>query len=284
MKDDSQLLSGDATKRAAILSGSLHVGVVVGCVVLAGMKLFSDASKTEEPVFTLVVAPNVSSDPDPNPPSDSNEDVATPQGGDNKPNFDIPKLKRVERFVAPKPEPEPEPVVKPVTKPIDKPIKPTKPTQKTEKYEEWAKRNLTTTKPAQPNNTNSRGTGPSKADKIGPDPKWKSGKGTGNVNGDYRLNQPPPDPNAVVNFWSLFQLRVREAWRIPPDSDRLSVFISMDVSASGLFSNVRVSRSSGSKAFDDSAVAAIMQVRSAGAPPGGKPIVGQVIRLDGVAQ
>ncbi len=77
--------------------------------------------------------------------------------------------------------------------------------------------------------------------------------------------------DALDLYFSLLKRRLKEALDKPPGlSDTLVAIVEVRIAGNGLLSDARISRSSGSEEFDQSALAAIARVRSIGPRPDGK--------------
>jgi colicin import membrane protein len=179
------------------------------------------------------------------------------------------------------PEPEPQPVVQPVRpvaqptpvvtpKPVESPVKPAeKPKQSTTSYEAFRQQNK--------NQTRAQSTGataPSGA-KSAAVPKIRvrgvtGGTGSAEGAGGNVLSR-SADQDLLGSYLAMLQRELKAAHEKPTGlGDQLSVTISFTLSATGAMSHVRVTRSSGSAEFDQSALAAFRAVRSIGPRPDGK--------------
>ncbi len=82
------------------------------------------------------------------------------------------------------------------------------------------------------------------------------------------------EASALDRYYSMLQQRIQDAHEKPiglTDAQwSRGVRVSFSVTASGTIINVKIIQSSGSKEFDESALAALRNVRSIGAVPGGK--------------
>ncbi|WP_068769718.1 TonB family protein [Termitidicoccus mucosus] len=180
------------------------------------------------------------------------------------------------------PEPEPQPVVQPVRpvvaqptpvitpKPVESPVKPAeKPRQSTTSWQEFQQQNKARTR-AQ----STGATAPSGA-KSAAVPKIRvrgvtGGTGSAEGAGGNVLSR-SADQDLLGLYLAQLQRQLKAAHEKPTGlGDHLSVTISFTLSATGAMSNVRVTRSSGSAEFDQSALAAFRAVRSIGERPDGK--------------
>lgn len=82
----------------------------------------------------------------------------------------------------------------------------------------------------------------------------------------------PQQMSALADYSARLRSRIDAAWTKPPQlaGVKLVAEVVFDVSASGRISNVRLSRSSGNSAFDQSILAAFLRATSAGPTPTGQ--------------
>jgi colicin import membrane protein len=178
-------------------------------------------------------------------------------------------------------EPEPQPVVQPVQpvarqtpvvtpQPVESPVKPAeKPKQSTTSYEAFRQQNKSQTRAQSPAAAASPGAKPAVVPKIRV--RGATG-GTGSAEGaGGNVLSRSADQDLLDGYLAMLQRQLKAAHEKPTGlGDHLSVTVSFTLSATGAMTNVRVTQSSGSAEFDQSALAAFRAVRSIGPRPDGK--------------
>lgn len=271
----------DSTSSKAIsASCALHFG-------LSGVLLFfafknPSPPETPDQVFELIAAP-VAADP-------TARTVTSPHNAPPLPDNYKPQLVRIKnvpiKFPDPVPDdPAPTPSPNPSTKAPDKPTRDTgktAPKNNQTSFDEFAKNNPNTSKSS---SSSAKPSKPAKPSGGTPqiDPQYYI---KGSQNGP-RMATPntgalniPPDPSEMNLFYSVLKQKIKDNWRKPPSYTTIECDVSFDVAASGTISNVRLIKSSGDHAFDQSAVDALRAVGNAGRPPQGKALVSNIITFN----
>jgi colicin import membrane protein len=179
------------------------------------------------------------------------------------------------------PDPDPQPVVQPAQpvaqvtpavtpKPVESPVKPAeKPKPSTTNWEAFRQQNQTRTRAQSTGATPPAGAKPAVVPKIRV--RGVTG-GTGGAEGaGGNVLSRSADHDLLGGYLAMLQRELKAAHEKPAGlGDHLSVTISFTLSATGAMGNVRVTRTSGSAEFDQSALAAFRAVRSIGPRPDGK--------------
>ncbi|MDR0902764.1 MAG: TonB family protein [Opitutaceae bacterium] len=184
----------------------------------------------------------------------------------------------------PEPPPDiqpPQPVVQPVQpearqipvvvpKPVDSPVKPVeKPAQSTTSWQQFQQQNKNKTR-AQSTVAKPPGAKPAVIPKINARQGVPGGTGSAEGAGGSVLSR-SGDQDLLGGYLKMLHDQLKAAHEKPTGlGDHLSVTISFTLSATGAMTDVRVTRSSGSAEFDQSALAAFRAVRSIGSRPDGK--------------
>lgn len=247
-----------------VVSLVLH-GAVVLAIVLSAMAFQQVRQLNTPKIFELVAGEGTNY---------AATEAPAPSPGVTFERPDVPIIKTPS-------EPEPQPVVQPaqpvvrqtpVVAPqhVESPVKPAeKPRQSTTSWQEFQKQNKARTR------AQSAGEAPAPGAKSAAVPKIKvrgvtGGTGSAEGAGGKVLSR-SADQDLLGSYLALLQQQLKAAHEKPTGlGDHLSVTISFTLSASGAMSNVRVTRSSGSAEFDESALAAFRAVRSIGPRPDGK--------------
>lgn len=260
---------------AIMVSLTLH-GVLAGLIILTTM-FVAQQQKTPPVIFELVAGP----------PTAPEQLVAPALGSPdvklNVPKVELPKevpqpvkeeIKQAEPEAPVKPEPKAKPVEakpEPKIKPAEAKPKPdnsmAKEMKKKERmsYAEY-KRTHPTPKAAPPS--------PIKTPRI--DAKGIAagvrGGSTANTKGGGGGKALTREEQSELNTYISFLLNSLKEAHEPPQgvSDKLVAKVTFDIAANGRISNPRITRSSGNREFDESALEAFRKVRSIGPTPDGK--------------
>jgi colicin import membrane protein len=247
-----------------VVSLVLH-GAVVFAIALSAM-VFQQAQLNSPQIFELVAGEgtNYAATEAPAPSPDITFDRS------NVPIIETP---------LPPPEPDPPPVVQPAQPvaqptpvvappPVESPVKPVeKPKQPTTSWRDFQQQNK-----AKSRAQSTAAPPPVKPVEI---PKIKVKGVTGGAGGAEgaggNVLSRSADQDLLGGYLAMLQQQLRAAHEKPTGlGDHLAVTISFTLSATGAMTNVRVTHSSGSAEFDQSALAAFRAVRSIGPRPDGK--------------
>lgn len=242
---------------ALMASLALH-GAVVGLVL--SMTYWLANRKIETPVIFELVA---------GPPDDPRSTAAPPAGGSDV-KLTVPKVKTPpKQEVVPEEadEAEPETPTKPDPKQAAKPV-PKKEPAKTMSYDQFVKKHGQP-KASTPSNSAPR---TARSPRVDTDSITRGVKGGTGTRGGGGTAMTKPDQGLMDNYISQLLNALRLAHEKPPGlSDQLEVQVTFDISASGMITNARISRSSGDPDFDRSVLEAFRRVGSIGPTPNGRP-------------
>jgi colicin import membrane protein len=93
---------------------------------------------------------------------------------------------------------------------------------------------------------------------------------------------PDAERNDVTLYLANLYNAIERAWDKPGGME-LSVEVDVDIAPNGRLTNVRIAKSSGNAAYDESALAAVRSVGSAGPTPGGVTLL-RTLRFNMKAQ
>lgn len=255
MKEESH------TKLGAYCSIALHATVALAAIVSIFAKaVFKSDEPPPPPVVFDMVEP--ASEPAPAP--------AAPTPAPTE--IEQPKIEKIEKLQLPEPEPEPEPdpIPEPKPAPEPKPVPKPNPTpkpkpQKKVSYEEFLKKNpdKRNAKPSKPRTTTRKVT-------VG-----KVSANFSNIDSLAKISASATTGAAMKNelaaYTQYINLTAKRNWVSPQDVyEPLEAEISFKVSKNGVISDVRILKSSGNAAFDNSVVATFRAI-SLMPPPDRQP-------------
>ena len=247
----------------AYCSVALHATVTIAVIV---SMLAKTIFKTDEPPAPPTVFDMV----DPSPQMPSPTPTPTPQ----QTEITQPKVDKIEPLELPEPEPEPEPdptpeptpKPDPTPEPTPKPSKKEKPVpQKKVSYADFIKKNPDK-KQAKP----SRKATTTQAVKVG-----KVSANVSNLSGVANITASAMTGSAMKSelgaYTQYINALAKRNWIAPQDVyEMLAAEISFNVSKTGAISNVRILKSSGNTAFDNSIVATFKSINLI-PPPDNQP-------------
>jgi protein TonB len=240
-------------KNGFIVSVILHLGAVLALIVFT---FFKPPEKPIPTVFELVSAP---------PPSAAAAQPAEPIQFEKPPQPLPPPIKRPEP-PPPKP-PEPKPIPKPVPKPppAAEVVPIPKPPPKLS-YEQFLEQQGPP-KTRQPLPTNPK---PVTVPRI--DTKFSANLQESVIDFQALEALSGAEQSALDRYISRLREALRRNWEKPSGvASSISAEVEFNVSSNGRLTNVRITRSSGNRTFDQSVREAFDRLGSAGATPNGKP-------------
>lgn len=246
---------GSHTKLGAYCSIALHATVALAAVV----SVFAKAVfKSDEPPPPPVVFDMVEPAPEPAPAPAAPAPAAT--------EIEQPKIEKIEKLKLPEPEPEPETTPEPAPAPEPKPNHAPKPKpQKKVSYEEFLKKNpgKRNAKPSKPRTTTRKVA-------VG-----KVYANFSNLDSLAKISASATTGAAMKNelaaYTQYINLTAKRNWVSPQDVyEPLEAEISFKISKHGAVSDVRILKSSGNAAFDNSVIATFRAI-SLMPPPDKQP-------------
>jgi protein TonB len=241
-------------RQGFVLSLLLHVAVAAGVLAFTFIK---PPTKPPRTVFELVAAPPPSAESSPD---------------DDSVQFSMPAVRPPPPRPLPKPPvQEPPPVAQPVVPtpaPTPAPQRrpdPTPPPPPTISYEDYVRQHG-------PPRTQPARTQPPRPVTV---PRINT-TFTANIRETVinldRLGELTDAEQSALDRWiSRLKEALRRSWDKPTAlAESLATVVEFDVASNGRFSNVRVTRGSGNRQFDDSVVGAFNRLGSAGATPDGR--------------
>ncbi len=262
--------------RAFVASASLH-----GAIILAVLFSFwwSHRQHEEQPkIFELVAGEGDNYAATEAPAARTPEPTETVSVDLPAPTPIITRVPVIERAPEPEPTPvPPKPVPKPTPKPIEKaPIiekapepkpEPAKPIIKPTSYRDFVKEQgppKTTTKAAPPKPITT------KSINLETVTKGVSGGSTASTVGAGGTAMTRAEMDLTDAYVALILQRIRQSMEAAGVTELNEVRVEFSVSASGVISNPKVLRSSGSTAFDRAVLTAFRSIRPIGPPPTGR--------------
>lgn len=243
-------------KNGFVVSVILHLGAVLALIVFT---FFKPPEKPAPTVFELVSAP---------PPSAGMPQPVEPVAFERPTQPLPPPIKRPEP-PPPKP-PEPKPIPKPVPKPppVEKVVPIPKPPEPPPQlsYEQFLQQHGPP-KTRQPLPTNPK---PVAVPRI--DTKFSANLQESVINLQALEALTGAEQSALDRYIARLREALRRNWEKPSGvGSSISAEVEFNVSSNGRLTNVRITRSSGNRTFDQTVREAFERLGSAGATPNGKP-------------